>query len=423
MALVTARLLGAWCIALLLPLVVGCDALTPDAPAADEVLDGPLAGLSSEQLAVFLRGDEEFARRFTAAGGLGPLFIATSCDACHAGDGKGHPVFDITRFGRMAGVDFDPMEPSGGPQLQNRAVHGYVAEVLPSGVTGVARFTAPSVTGLGYLEAVDDATILALTDPGDADGDGISGRPHFVDSTDFIAEIVSLERLVHEGPPTRHVPVDGKYLGRFGKKGRVINLLQQTVFAYSEDMGLTTDLVPADLFNRQVGGFTDDAAADPEVPSGTVSSVVFYLRTLRAPPRRGADSPDVQAGEALFAEAGCAGCHVPALRTGRSDIAALDGVEFHPYTDLLLHDMGPELDDAYTEGDAATAEWRTAPLWGLGLAEGSQGGTPFYLHDGRARTLRDAIRFHGGEAAASRAAFDALPAGQQEQLLAFLRSL
>ena len=410
---------------LLLPVAAtGCsDPTLPGAPPEDQLLEGPIDGLSSQQSAAFVRGDEEFARRFAVADGLGPIFIAQSCESCHAGDGKGHPLFDITRFGRMVNGAFDPMEAHGGPQLQNRAILNYLAEALPAGTTGVARFTPPAVTGLGLLESVDDATILAHADPDDRDGDGISGRPQLVDSSDFIADIVSVEDLVRTGEPTRNLPVNGQYLGRFGKKARTINLLQQTVFAYSEDMGLTTDLVPNDVFNRQVGNFASDDVADPEVSSSVVSAVVFYLRTLRPPPRRNADDPEVVEGGRLFAQANCSGCHLPSLRTGPSDLAPLNEVEFAAFTDLLLHDMGPELDDGYTEGRALTSEWRTAPLWGIGLAERAQGGTAFYLHDGRARTLREAIRYHGGEAARSRAAFDKLSPEQQERLLKYLRSL
>ncbi len=129
----------------------------------------------------------------------------------------------------------------------------------------MSRFTPPAVTGLGLLESVDDATILALADPNDANGDGISGRVSRVDSTDFIAELVSIDDLVRTGTATRHLPVNGQYIGRFGKKARTITLLHQTAFAYSEDMGLTTDLVPKDVFNRQVGAFAGDNVPDPEV--------------------------------------------------------------------------------------------------------------------------------------------------------------
>ena len=405
-------------------LLAGCDVF-PDAPDETEVLDGPIDGLSPDQLAIHLIGDEEFNRTFAPADGLGPLFVAPSCGSCHPGDGKGHPVFNLRRFGRMGADGFDPMRRHGGPQLQNRAVAGYPPERVPEGATGVSGFTAPAVTGLGFLEAVDDATILALADPDDRDGDGISGRVQLIDSTDFIAEIVSLEALVagDVSGRTRFLPIEGKFIGRFGKKGLAINLLHQTVQAYIEDMGLTTDLVPRDLFNVQVGNFATDTAPDPEVGSSVVEAVVFYLKTLRVPARRDVDDPAVQAGERLFGEIGCAGCHVPSLRTGVSEIPQLSEVTFHPYTNLLLHDMGPALDDGYTEGVALTSEWRTPPLWGIGLVEEFQGGQAFFLHDGRARSLREAIGFHGGEGAASRAAFDRLSEEEQEQVIAFLKSL
>jgi len=409
---------------LAIPLFAGsaCDALLPEAPDSDVVLEGPIDGLSPPQMAAFLAGDAEFSRRFGAADGLGPIFVASSCESCHVGDGKGHPAFNLTRFGRMTAGGFDPMRGSGGPQVQNRAILNYIAEVVPPGVTGVAQFTAPSVTGLGLLEAVDDSTLLRMADPDDADGDGISGRVQLIAADEFVAEVVRLDLLLEDGAPTRNLPINGRYIGRFGKKASAINLLHQTVTAYREDMGLTTDLIPDDPINPLVGNFAGDDVPDPEVPSSTVSNVVFYLKTLRPPPQRGADSPDVRAGETVFSQVQCSRCHVPALTTGASRIAPLDRVEFYPYTDLLLHDMGPELDDKYTEGIALTSEWRTAPLWGIGLAERAQGGLAFYLHDGRARSLREAIELHGGEAAASREAFRGLSAGDQELLLAFLRS-
>jgi CxxC motif-containing protein (DUF1111 family) len=412
-----------WRFMLALPLLVGCDTLLPSAPPDGEVLDGPIEGLTGAQLAVFADGDEEFNRTFSAEEGAGPMFVASACGSCHVGDGKGHPVFNLTRFGRMVDGVFDPMRALGGPQVQNRAVQRYVAEVVPAGVTGVAVFTAPSVTGLGLLEAVDDTTLLRMADPDDLDGDGISGRVQLLDEDDLIVQVTSLDAVADENGPTRGVPIDGKYIGRFGKKGVTVNLLHQTVTAYHQDMGLTSDLVPDDLFNRQVGTFASDEVPDPEVGSSTVSAVVFYLKTLRPPPRRNAEDAAVVAGATLFTELGCARCHVPTLMTGASPIGPLNRVEFHPYTDLLLHDMGPELDDAYTEGIALTSEWRTAPLWGVGLAGASQGGRMHLLHDGRAGSFPEAIELHGGEAAASRAAFRALTAEQQDQLIRFLESL
>jgi CxxC motif-containing protein (DUF1111 family) len=217
--------------------------------------------------------------------------------------------------------------------------------------------------------------------------------------------------------------VEGRRIGRFGKKASTVNLLHQTVGAYREDMGITSDLLQEDPLNPAAGALASDGVPDPEVSSAVVANVVFYLKTLRAPPRREANHAEVVAGESLFARIGCAGCHVPTLRTGHSTVAVLDRRTFHPYTDLLLHDMGPELDDGYTEGRASTSEWRTPPLWGIGIQERFQGGQAFYLHDGRARTLEEAIDFHGGESATARDAFRALPPGDRARLIRFLRSL
>jgi len=405
-----------------LTLLAGCDSLLTSAPPDDDVLVGTVPGLTGAQLAQHARGDEEFARVFGTSDGLGPIFVAPSCETCHVGDGKGHLVFNLTRFGRTSSEGFDPMRSYGGPQVQNRAIQNYMAESMPGGATGYAQFTAPAVTGLGYLEAVLDQTLLDLQDPDDLDGDGISGRVQLVDESTIVAEIGRIEDVIDGNLPPR-ISVDGKLIGRFGKKASAISLLHQTVSAYHEDMGITSDVLLEDPVNRQVGGFSSDGVADPEVTSSAVQAVVFYLRTLKAPPRRGADTPDVQAGAELFASVGCASCHLPVMRTGPSTIAALSNVEFHPYTDLLLHDMGPELDDGYTEGRALTSEWRTPPLWGIGLTESSQGGSSFFLHDGRARTLSEAIDFHGGEADASRTAFRALSSAQQQTLLDYLRSL
>ncbi len=410
-------------LALLLPALAGCDLLAPGAPDPSEVLDGTIQGLTAQQVRQHLAGDGEFGRSFSVADGLGPIFVATSCEQCHVGDGKGHPVFNLTRFGRVAPDGFDPMPEAGGPQLQHRAIPGYPAEELPAEATGVARFTPPAVTGLGYLDEVDDATLIELADPDDADGDGISGRLQLHAPTALLEAVLALESAAAPDPGAKGTLVDGRYIGRFGKKAGTVSLLHQTVGAYHQDMGITSDLIPEDLFNPVAGSRASDDAADPEVTSAAVANVAFYLKTLRAPERREADQPEVMAGESLFAQIGCTGCHVPTLVTGRSELEVLDRVEFHPYTDLLLHDMGPALDDAYTEGRAATSEWRTPPLWGIGLQQDFQGGEAYYLHDGRARSLEEAIELHGGEAAASRGAYLALTPQDRQRVLRFLRSL
>ncbi|HEX9886086.1 MAG TPA: di-heme oxidoredictase family protein [Longimicrobiales bacterium] len=411
-------------IALLVVLAAaGCDILAPDGPPPEQLLDGSIEGMSSAQVRQHLVGDEEFARRFSVADGLGPIFVATACEQCHVGDGKGHPVFNLTRFGRQTATGFDPLASLGGPQLQHRSIPGYPPETVPAQATGVAVFTAPAVSGLGYLDAVDDATLVALADPDDLDGDGISGRLQLLEPAELLETALGLEAASAPEPDARGTLQDGKLIGRFGKKAGAVNLLHQSVVAYQQDMGITSDFLPEDLFNPQAGNRVTDDAPDPEVASSTVASVVFYLKTLRAPSRRDASDPEVVAGEGLFLASGCGSCHVPTLRTGASEIAVLDRVDFHPYTDLLLHDMGPELDDYYTEGRALTSEWRTPPLWGLGIQENFQGGRAFYLHDGRASTLSEAIELHGGEAAASRDAFRSLSPEERARLLRFLRSL
>lgn len=403
--------------------LAGCDILTPDGPAEDQLLDGTIQGMTPSQVRQHIAGDEEFARRFSVASGLGPIFVATSCEQCHVGDGKGHPAFNLRRFGTPGTSGFDPLVELGGPQLQHRSIAGYPPEEIPAAATGVSTFTAPAVSGLGFLDAVDDATLIALADPTDADGDGISGRLQLHEPTELIETVLALESQGSPDPAARGTLVNGMYIGRFGKKALAVDLLQQTVAAYQQDIGITSDLIPEDLFNPQAGSRASDGVADPEVPSATVANVVFYLKTLRAPSRREPDHPEVLAGEQIFDDIGCAACHVPTLRTGRSEIAVLDRVDFHPYTDLLLHDMGPGLDDGYTEGIALPSEWRTPPLWGIGIQQNFQGGRTFFLHDGRAETLEEAIELHGGEGANSRDAFAALTPADRERLLRFLRSL
>jgi len=400
-----------------------CDIFMPDLTAEDQVLDGTIEGMTPSQVHQHIAGDEEFARRFAVVDGLGPVFVATSCEQCHVGDGKGHPTFNLLRYGSYGGGGFDPLISLGGRRLHQRTIPGYPPEEVPAEATGVATFNPPAVTGLGFLDAVDDSTLVALADSVDFDGDGISGRLQLHAPSELIETVIALESVGSADPGARGTLVNGMYIGRFGKKAGAVNLLQQTVAAYQQDIGITSDLLPEDLFNPRAGSRASDGVADPEVSSSTVANVVFYLKTLRAPSRREADHPEVIAGEEIFEEIGCAGCHVPTLDTGRSEIDVLDRVTFHPYTDLLLHDMGPELDDGYTEGVALSSEWRTPPLWGVGIQENFQGGRMFLMHDGRAESFEEAIALHGGEGEASRDAFDALSAVDRARLLRFLRSL
>ena len=387
---------------LLLVYISSCEKIMPQAPADEDILDGPLDGLSSEQKKLFLRGDVAFNNEiFNDKTGLGPLFVATSCGTCHAGDGKGHPFTTLTRFGQSDTIGNQFLH-KGAPQLQNRASSGFLPEQIPAGAT-FSKFTPPANTGLGFIEAVSDATILALADENDNNGDGISGRPNWIKVPDYCP--------IRPGTIVKN----GKYIGRFGKKAAVYDLLQQTVNAYNQDMGISSGYEFLDTYS----GFQ----VDPEVSNQTVLDVVFYLQTLKAPIQRNPDNAEVKAGSSLFSNIGCAKCHTPELKTGLSKISALSEKTFFPYTDMLLHDMGNSLNDDYTEGTALTAEWRTPALWGLGLSKNSQGGRYFLMHDGRAGSIEQAITLHGGEGQASKNQFVQLSATDKNKLIKFLESL
>jgi CxxC motif-containing protein (DUF1111 family) len=386
---------------------VTCEKFLPDAPEEYELLDGPVEGLNSEENTKFLRGDVAFNDEiFTAQTGLGPNFVATSCGSCHAGDGKGHPFTTLTRFGQSDSTGNQFMA-YGAPQLQNRAIPGYAPETIPAGATS-SKFTPPANTGLGFLAALTDAQILANADPTDLNGDGISGVPNYITAPFYFI------------PQNFHQAFNGKYIGRFGKKAAAIDLLHQTVNAYNQDMGITSEFAPAEPGVNGVGIYP---SADPEVSINTIMDVVFYLRTLKAPIQRDQTNENVLAGKQIFTDLKCAACHTPEWTTGQTDIAALSYKTFYPYTDLLLHDMGPGLDDGYTEGTALTSEWRTPPLWGLGLSKNSQGGAYYLMHDGRATTIDQAILLHGGEAEQSKNLYQALSEEEKQKLIQFLESL
>lgn len=389
------------CIIIGIIIITACEKTLPPAPKENEVLDGPIAGLTIEQQTRFLKGDQAFSDVFTVAKGLGPVFVANQCAGCHAGDGKGTPFVRFTRFGQSDTLG-NLFLNFGGPQLQHKAIPGYQPEQLPVGAT-FTDLIAPAVTGLGFLDAVTDADLIALSDPNDMDGDGISGRPHW----NNIPSYVTLR--------ANSISQNGKYITRFGKKGGAYDLLHQTAGAYNQDMGITSLFEPVDPYSR--------LEVDPEINTQTVQDVVFYLKTLKAPIPRNQDDPDVIAGKQIFSQIQCASCHIPTLQTGYSPIEVLSNKTFHPYTDLLLHDMGAELDDNYTEGFALTSEWKTPPLWGLGLSKNAQGGNYFLLHDGRATSIEAAILFHGGEAEQSKTNYVQLSETEKQKLIKFLESL
>jgi CxxC motif-containing protein (DUF1111 family) len=269
------------------------------------------------------------------------------------------------------------------------------------------RVAAPMI-GLGLLELVDEADILARADPEDRDGDGISGRPNLVWS------------LEHGRP----------MLGRFGWKAARATIRDQTAGAFSGDMGLSTQLLPAAAGDcTEAQRLCRDApdGADPpygvEVAPAMFDLVVFYARNLAVPLRRRVDAPEVLHGKRVFQQAGCPACHTPKYVTridpGRPELSRQ---LIWPYTDLLLHDMGPDLADGRPEGRASGREWRTAPLWGIGLTATVSRHTRF-LHDGRARSLLEAVLWHGGEGEAAKRRVVRMTRGERDALLAFLASL
>lgn len=376
-------------------------------------MDSPVPGLTSEELAAFIRGDEAFGRAFTPAEGLGPIFNNVSCASCHSGDGRGRPENGFFRFS----VGNDLVPELGGPQVQDRAIAGATAEELPSGVQSSFRLPPP-VFGVGLIEAIPVATILALADPADADDDGISGRANIVVPADFVPDsepggFVSDEEF----------PAGVPRLGRFGRKAQVSSLLLQVAKAYHEDMGVTNDFLPVENVNRQVSRALEaaDRVVDPELSESELRAVLAYIRLLAAP-APGVMTERRAAGEQLFDAIGCARCHVPELRTGASSIAALADQPVRLYSDLLLHDMGDELADDRPDGDASGREWKTTPLWGLRVMRGFLNGDAFLLHDGRARSVEEAILLHGGEGAGSRQRFQALSEADRAALLDFVES-
>lgn len=404
------RILFIICILALVTELISCRKLLPGAPEPTETLAEPLDGLTQEQLLLFSLGDANFAHVFSREQGLGPIFAQNSCENCHASDGKGNPFNNLTRFGKYESGYWNQLLDQGGPQLQPRAITGYLAEVIPQGASH-EELLPLNVTGLGFFEALADSTLLSLSDSLDADADGISGRLNWILPPPYFT------------PKSHHISQNGRYIGRFGRKASDIDLVQRVTDAFHDDIGITSDYAMTDPINYTVSALNGDDVADPEIPFSMVSQTVFYMRTLKNPPRRNATDPEVLAGESIFIQTGCEKCHVSTLTTGNSEIEALSNKTFHPYTDLLLHDMGPALDKGYTEGTALPSEWRTPPLWGFGLQQHSQGGQIFLMHDGRAKTVEEAISYHGGEASDARTAFQSLSETDKQKLITFLKSL
>lgn len=426
------------------------------------------ANITFEQEAEFKLGNGLFRKVWVsspsstqASDGLGPRFNARACQSCHLKDGRGHPpegAADATsmflRLARAAETDEEKRivaeggllnlpDPVYGHQLQDLAVPGLQAEgkmaidydelpvtlgdgtvaslrkptysvadladgPLQPGTTLSPRMT-PQMIGLGLVEQIHPADILERADPDERDGDGISGRPNVV----FDAS------------------TGGRTLGRFGWKAQTPSIRQQTADAFSGDLGISTpdrpeswgDCTEAQTACRAMPTGVQPRLGEVEAPDPVMDLVTFYSRNLAVPVRRDVGKPQVLAGKKLFYDLGCASCHTPKFVTRRdAPDKAFAFQLIWPYSDFLLHDMGEGLADGQQVGEASGSEWRTPPLWGIGLT-GTVSGSTFFLHDGRARNLTEAILWHGGEAQAARDGFAALDEADRAALLTFLESL
>ena len=381
------RCLGCVAVTVAIPLLAAC-------PPRLEPGD-PIRGLTNDQRDMFDRGRIVFDSVFTPETGLGPLFNSVSCAACHGSPVSGGFGADVEVHVAVLRPDgfCDPLIAQGGPVIQQAATPALTAlgidrEPVPADATVQARRTTPVIFGRGLLDAVPDSVILALADPDDRDGDGISGRPNRF--------------------------FDGR-LGRFGRKALIPTLREFNDGAFVIEQGVTNPGAPIE---QTIGGQPIpegvDPVPEPEITQEEADLTDGFARFL-APPTPLKLSDEGRRGRQVFGEIGCAACHVPALRTGDSPIAALRNQEVAAYSDLLLHDMGDELADICL-GLALPSEFRTEPLIGLRLVER-------FLHDGRATSLEEAIEHHGGEAATARERFRGLAGADRAALLAFLTSL
>ena len=377
--------------------------------------------------------------------GLGPLFNARSCSACHARDGRGLPPDspDASFLGLLVRVSVPGEDVHGGPladaryggQLQPFALPNVPVEaalrVLYTEVPGqyddgtpytlleptyaidslgygepeepllLSPRIAPQVIGLALLEAIPTERLEALADADDDDNDGISGRLNYVWDEEAQAMAV----------------------GRFGWKSEQPTVRQQTAGAFLGDMGITTPVFPEqNCTASQPECAAAIAGGEPEIDDRLFDRVVLYSSLLAVPVRRDWEDTEVRRGKQLFADAGCIGCHVSRHETGPHAFEEVADQVIWPYTDLLLHDMGPALSDGRPVYSAGPSEWRTPPLWGVGLFTTVNGDSRL-MHDGRARGVAEAILWHGGEADASRAAFTAMSATERAALVRFVESL
>lgn len=413
----------------------------------------PAPSLSPEREDAFFVGNAIFNRGWITApasvpdmDGLGPLFNADNCSGCHAKDGRGRPPVKegeafLSMLLRLSVPGQDAQggprpEPTYGGQLQGRSILGVPAEgrarveydevpgafadgepfslrrpryaidelaygPLAAGVM-ISPRVAPQMVGLGLLEAIAEGTLLAAADPNDADGDGISGRPNYV----------------------WDAAAGARAVGRFGWKANQPTVRQQVLGAFNGDLGITSSLFAQDDCTPAQGACVGAKnGGSPELAESFATDVVSYSATLAVPARRGWQDPVVVRGKWVFFEAGCSGCHTPLVETGElAGFPELSRQTIRPFTDLLLHDLGPELADGRPDFEASGSEWRTPPLWGVGLV-GAVNKHTLFLHDGRARGLLEAVLWHGGEAETAKGRVLALPKPDRDALVAFLESL
>lgn len=409
--------------------------------------DNPAPNLNASNLETHLAGDAEFEQVFVTAPsvvnpGLGKIFNNTSCINCHPKDGRApFPTEVNERSGFFLRTSISGTNANGGPnpvpgfglQLQNQAVYGVTPEVqftvtytnvsvtftdgtvviLKKPIYGVTNAyitfplgamlsprIAPPVFGLGLLEAIKEEDILAKQDINDTNGDGISGKPNYV----------------------WDVETQTTKLGRFGWKANTATVMHQSAEAYNQDMGITNYLFPVESSYGQTNG-EQDLNDDPEISDDILNSVALYCRTLAVPAARNLEDETVARGYELFDAAKCSSCHTPRYVTGTfNGIPAISNQTIYPYTDMLLHDMGEGLADGRPDFLANGNEWKTRPLWGIGLTDNVNGHTNF-LHDGRANNIEEAILWHGGEAKQSQEYYRSLSKIDREALLTFVNSL
>jgi CxxC motif-containing protein (DUF1111 family) len=370
----------------------------PAGPAAGQT-GGPLVGLTTAELTSFRDGLADFRQEETVDSGLGPIFNDTSCVVCHAAGGVGGASRrTVTRFGKTTNGVFDPLSAQGGSLLQARAIDPAFREVIPGAANTIAKRVTTPLFGAGLIEAIPDASLIAAAAA--AKPDGVKGRAALIND----------------------VTTGAQRVGRFGWKNQQATLLAFAGDAYVNEMGITNRFFPEEnapngntaLLARADQILDPEDQVNPATNKSDIDRAANFMRLL-APPSRGPITAAVSAGERLFTSLNCTVCHTPALTTGTSSSSALSLKRVPLYSDLLLHDMGA-LGDGIAQGAAGAREMRTAPLWGLGSR-------PVYLHDGRTDSLDVAIKEHAGEASAARSRYVALPAAQQLQLVAFLRSL